>query len=315
VQQDHFASRSRQVFESLLDSHGGFAVVRVLSSRDRRHVNGAVTSPRARHAAGRSSANRAQPFWKATPILEQRELTAYRRERLLSRIFREMAVGQPTAGDGDSHAVVALIEFAKTPEVSATSGLDQFRIGVFQRSASVFAVCVPPAVQPVSVPSADKCARTDDDFDEIRGINDPRIAWGRIPVEPWSIQGSRIKNASRPLWSQPTGSMSEEPSRLSRPTNWPARWYPVDAPMAAALEAELKRELHKEHALYGLQASVLAGRFDRDDALFRVRGKQSLLAEVHLTWRGSTEPTAKWPSSRLSDQFEDWAAAQWPEPE
>ena len=156
MQQDHFASLIRQLFESPLDSHDGFAVVRVFSSRDRRRINRVVSSPGARDAAGRSSANRSQPFWKATPILEQRELTAGRRERLLSRIFREMAIGQSAAGDGDSHAVVTLIEFAKTPEVPATCGLDQFRIGVFQRSGSVLVVCDPPAVQPVSVPSAEK---------------------------------------------------------------------------------------------------------------------------------------------------------------
>jgi hypothetical protein len=95
-----------------------------------------------------------------------------------------MTIGQPAAGDGDSHAVVTIIEFAKTPEVPATSGLDQFRIGVFQRSASVFAVCVPPATQPVSVPSAEKCARTDEDFDEIQGINDPELLGGWIPIQP-----------------------------------------------------------------------------------------------------------------------------------
>jgi hypothetical protein len=97
---------------------------------------------------------------------------------------------------------------------------------------------------------------------------------------------------------------------LSLPASWPDGWFPVDEQIAAGLEGELKHELHRTHALYGLRAAALARRFDCDDVLFLVRRDQWLLAEVHLTWSSGTERNGTFPFTVLYERFEDWVADQ-----
>lgn len=49
----------------------------------------------------------------------------------------------------------------------------------------------------------------------------------------------------------------------------PAGWRDVEAKKAAALEAEVAREVSRAHALAGIRLSVIARNLGRDDALFQ----------------------------------------------
>jgi hypothetical protein len=69
------------------------------------------------------------------------------------------------------------------------------------------------------------------------------------------------------------------------------------------LSAELSSELSPEHVLFGLKASAVANRIDRDDILFEIDGGNAPLAEVHLSWQRKSDP--RWPTTRL---FSSWDA-------
>ena len=75
---------------------------------------------------------------------------------------------------------------------------------------------------------------------------------------------------------------------------------------AEACVSELKKELGKSHVLYGCGAEALARRVDCDDALFKINGKKECLAVVHLTWSGKQEKDARWPSTEIYEDFEEW---------
>jgi hypothetical protein len=78
--------------------------------------------------------------------------------------------------------------------------------------------------------------------------------------------------------------------------------------------AELIREVNPRHPLFGFSASAVAHRFDSDDVLFLGELDGPMLAEVHLTWRGTTEQDSNWPWTKLYRRFEEWAADQSPDP-
>ena len=68
--------------------------------------------------------------------------------------------------------------------------------------------------------------------------------------------------------------------------------------------AELEKEVCRGHVLYGVKATAVALRVDRDDVLFELSGAEKPLAVVHLTWK--KEISLLWP---LTDFFESWE--QW----
>jgi len=58
-----------------------------------------------------------------------------------------------------------------------------------------------------------------------------------------------------------------------------------DSADAVRLSTELSSEVPPNHALYGLKATAVANRIDRDDVLFNVDGGSASFAVVHLSWR------------------------------
>jgi len=74
----------------------------------------------------------------------------------------------------------------------------------------------------------------------------------------------------------------------------------------AALVTELKKELRKDGALYGVEVEAVAFRCDCDDILFRIKGRDEKFAVVHLTWSGKTDNYEGWPWTELYSDAEDW---------
>lgn len=72
------------------------------------------------------------------------------------------------------------------------------------------------------------------------------------------------------------------------------------------LGEELRKEVAQGHPLYGIRASVVAKRQDRDDVLFALEGHSSGLAVVHLTWKGKPELNPTWPSTTFYSDWQDW---------
>lgn len=71
-----------------------------------------------------------------------------------------------------------------------------------------------------------------------------------------------------------------------------------------AWEGQLKREVGPKHVLFGKAASLIARRFDRDDALFQLDGPE--VAEVHLTWARGMEPDPAWPNAAIFSSLASW---------
>jgi len=74
--------------------------------------------------------------------------------------------------------------------------------------------------------------------------------------------------------------------------------------MARVLSDRLADQVPEGHLLYGLKATALATRCDRDDVLFEVEGGTARLAVVHMTWRKETDP--HWPTTTLFDSWDQW---------
>lgn len=70
-------------------------------------------------------------------------------------------------------------------------------------------------------------------------------------------------------------------------------------------EQQLAIEVGPQHILRGLTATLIARRFDGDDALFRL--DDGRVAEVHLTWKKSEELDPRWPSTGIFSSLEEWA--------
>ncbi len=88
---------------------------------------------------------------------------------------------------------------------------------------------------------------------------------------------------------------------LDLPTDW-VRLTPQEADR---LQLELKQELCPEHVLYGISATALARKRQRDDFLFRI--PDTCFAQVHLTW--AYEPNPLFPSTEVYASLEDWRTA------
>ncbi len=73
--------------------------------------------------------------------------------------------------------------------------------------------------------------------------------------------------------------MADEPQRLKE-----------------GLLSELKREVHRQHPLYGLKGEVMGQRQDNDDLLIELADGR--VAVVHLTWSGKKEH-GLWPSTQI----------------
>jgi hypothetical protein len=72
---------------------------------------------------------------------------------------------------------------------------------------------------------------------------------------------------------------------------------------AAAVEAELVRELGPTHPLRGQRLHAVARRVDCDDVLV-VAGAEVFV--VHLTWRGTSEVDPRWPSTQRYASLDDF---------
>ncbi|HEX8485106.1 hypothetical protein [Sphingomonas sp.] len=73
----------------------------------------------------------------------------------------------------------------------------------------------------------------------------------------------------------------------------------------SAWERQLAREVGPQHVLRGTTATLVARRFDTDDALFQIPNGQ--LAEVHLTWSCGEEPDPTWPVAAIFFSLDEWA--------
>jgi hypothetical protein len=69
---------------------------------------------------------------------------------------------------------------------------------------------------------------------------------------------------------------------------------------------ELQTELPYDHALHGVAVVAVARRIDCDDVLFATADPAKPLAVVHLTWAGRTEGDARWPTTTLFHDWQDW---------
>lgn len=74
----------------------------------------------------------------------------------------------------------------------------------------------------------------------------------------------------------------------------PRGWRALSQEHKQAHEAELNRELPAGHQLHGRAIEVVAACKGCDDDL--VRTSDGSWIRVHLTWSGTTEPDADWPS-------------------
>lgn len=103
---------------------------------------------------------------------------------------------------------------------------------------------------------------------------------------------------------EPLNSMQPEPSS---DFEWPELWQAItDEAVASSFLAELLKELGPGHCLFQRAVKAVARREDCDDVLFLTNGRDRPLAEVHLTWRGSTEPDPAWPATTFFAGWEDW---------
>lgn len=86
---------------------------------------------------------------------------------------------------------------------------------------------------------------------------------------------------------------------------YPSQWTILDSNQAAEAEAELHREMSKEHILYGANTKAIAKRTGRSDYLFQI--PDNVFAQIHLTW--SVENAPEWPSTDLYYSMEEWKKA------
>ena len=95
-------------------------------------------------------------------------------------------------------------------------------------------------------------------------------------------------------------------NRILNMLEWLEPWSPIDDEKRhRELEAELAREIGVDHVLHGIPATAIGQRADQDDVLFLL--EDGRVAEVHLTWRGSTEIDEIWPRTMIYASREVWA--------
>lgn len=88
----------------------------------------------------------------------------------------------------------------------------------------------------------------------------------------------------------------------------PEGWFSISREDAVKLEAELRREMIRSHALYGRTLRAVARRERRDDVLFRSDTDHGPVFVVHLTWSVETDPTWPWTIAYpdIDDFLERW---------
>lgn len=84
----------------------------------------------------------------------------------------------------------------------------------------------------------------------------------------------------------------------------PKSWRVVQAEEAAALEAELARELSPAHVLRGVKLAAVARNLGRDDVLFQDLAAPHQVHCVHLTWRVETD--RNWPHCERYESLKDF---------
>ena len=88
--------------------------------------------------------------------------------------------------------------------------------------------------------------------------------------------------------------------------DWVRPWCELSGERALLLQDELVRELSAMHPLHGVPLTVIARHAGCDDVLVRFDDGSLRVAEVHLTFRGSTE-SAPYPISAVYLNLEAWA--------
>ena len=83
----------------------------------------------------------------------------------------------------------------------------------------------------------------------------------------------------------------------------PEGWQHLSAEEARAIEAELEREVGKEHVLYQAKVKAIARRVDQDDFLFLAESSEYRLYVVHLTWCQETNPALPH-TTHYADKFD-----------
>lgn len=89
---------------------------------------------------------------------------------------------------------------------------------------------------------------------------------------------------------------------------WKEPWVPCGADNAVDLARELARELSPGHPLFGLTATAIGRREDRNDVLFHLAEEEHPYAVVHLSWSGRPELDPRWPHTTCFSSLDDWVA-------
>ena len=89
---------------------------------------------------------------------------------------------------------------------------------------------------------------------------------------------------------------------------WPEGWHELGKKEAALVAAQLCAEIGSTHILCGLQVELIARRRDQDDVLALL--DDGRVAEIHLTWRKSTESEPQWPKAKLYQDLDAWLRSQ-----
>jgi hypothetical protein len=85
-----------------------------------------------------------------------------------------------------------------------------------------------------------------------------------------------------------------------------APWEPLPSDQAAAVLAEIERELTPGHTLHGIVLHAIAHSCRADEVLFQL--KDGRVAEVHLTWSRQREKPP-WPTHRSYASLHEWQQA------
>lgn len=83
-------------------------------------------------------------------------------------------------------------------------------------------------------------------------------------------------------------------------------WWSVsnyDAQFKMTFNSQLRKEVSKDHPLYGLETQIFA-RGCVDDCLYEIKGSRAV-AQVHLTWKKSTE-IYPYPLTTIYQDLNEW---------
>jgi hypothetical protein len=84
---------------------------------------------------------------------------------------------------------------------------------------------------------------------------------------------------------------------------WIEPWHAITGD-GLNIVAELKKEIHQKHALYGRDFIAIARRADCDDVLFEVNNGS--FAVVHLTFTGKQEKDPEFPFTTIYKTMEEF---------